>query len=94
MTRKGHALLFYQGKSKMNGGKTMNIRKNIDYSEMYKDLDDLMAKEEPPEPPVLLLPTALGRLGAPALLGRSGLSLGTLTLGRPLIVHKKCSFEG
>ena len=23
----------------------MNIRKNIDYSEMYKDLDDLMAKE-------------------------------------------------
>ena len=23
----------------------MNIRKNIDYSEMYKALDDLMAKE-------------------------------------------------
>jgi hypothetical protein len=47
MTRKGHALLFYQGKSKMNGGKTMNIRKNIDYSEIYIELDKLMEQQLP-----------------------------------------------
>jgi hypothetical protein len=45
MTRKGHALLFYQGKQIRNGGNTMNIRKNIDYSEMYETLDKLMAKQ-------------------------------------------------
>ena len=47
MTKKGHALLFYQGESNMNGGKTMNIRKNIDYSEMYEALDILMQKSLP-----------------------------------------------
>ena len=47
MTRKGHALLFYQGKQISNGGNTMNIRKNIDYSEMYETLDKLMAKQLP-----------------------------------------------
>lgn len=44
MTKTGHALLFYQGKFKMNRGKTVNIRKNIDYSEMYEALDILMQK--------------------------------------------------
>lgn len=47
MTRKGHALLFYQGKQIWNGGNTMNIRKNIDYSEMYEVLDNLMARDLP-----------------------------------------------
>ena len=45
MTKKGHALLLYQGKSIMNGGNTMNIRKNIDYSEMYEELDKLMEQQ-------------------------------------------------
>ena len=31
----------------MKGVETMNVRKNIDYSEMYKELDMLMAKELP-----------------------------------------------
>ena len=31
----------------MNGGNGINIRKNIDYSEMYEALDYLMAKELP-----------------------------------------------
>ena len=31
----------------MNGGKTMNIRKNIDYSEMYEELDKLMEQQLP-----------------------------------------------
>ena len=33
---------FTKANLKMNGGKTMNIRKNIDYSEMYEELDKLM----------------------------------------------------
>ena len=47
MTKTGHTLLFYQGKFKMNRGKTVNIRKNIDYSEMYEALDILMQKNLP-----------------------------------------------
>ena len=31
----------------MNGGNTMNVRKNIDYSEMYDTLDKLMAQQLP-----------------------------------------------
>jgi hypothetical protein len=31
----------------MNGGNTMNIRKNIDYSEMYEALDTLMIQQLP-----------------------------------------------
>ena len=36
---------FTKANLKMNGGNTMNIRKNIDYSEMYEELDLLMEKE-------------------------------------------------
>ena len=36
-----------QRKEKMNGGNAMNIRKNIDYIEMYEALDKLMAHKLP-----------------------------------------------